>query len=165
VLLIDEIDKAEPSLPNSLLEVLGNGGFEVPFLGETIGKQKAIPPLVIITTNDERELPPAFVRRCLVLHLKVDDTAFEKWFLDRANVHCLANQCSETIKKLALQQLKADREAAEKLGQIKPGLAEYLDLLKALDEMTNPHLQGDERDGHQTTLLGHIQDFVLKKAL
>ncbi len=169
VLLIDEIDKAEPSLPNSLLEVLGNGGFNVPLLGSTIGKQTDKPPLVIITTNDERELPPAFVRRCLVLHLNVGDTDKEgvtdvdAWFLKRAAVHCTESQCSQAVKEDALKQLKDDRDTAEKHGQIKPGLAEYLDLLKALDEMTK-QLQGDDRETCQKELLSKIQNFVLKKA-
>lgn len=49
VLLIDEIDKADPDLPNAFLEVLGNQGFSVPFLGERVVRG-ATPPLVIITT-------------------------------------------------------------------------------------------------------------------
>lgn len=165
VLLIDEIDKAEPSLPNSLLEVLGNGGFDVPLLGVTVGGTGAKPPLVVITTNDERELPPAFVRRCLVLTLKIDESRFEDWLLERANVHFDDRQCPPAIKKQAAQQLQTDRQDAEKQGLIKPGLAEYLDLLKALDEMTPPALQDQQREKHQADLLGEIQNFVLKKAL
>ncbi|QSB03107.1 AAA family ATPase [Methylomonas sp. EFPC1] len=171
VLLIDEIDKAEPSLPNALLEVLGNGGFDVPLLEETIGKKQQTadkqptPPLVIITSNDERELPAAFIRRCLVLHLAVDDKNLETWFLERAKVHFNDNQCSDAIKRLALQQLIADRQEAERHGTIKAGLAEYLDLLAALDEMTDSSLQGQERDAYQQCLLAEIQHFVLRKAL
>lgn len=97
VLLIDEIDKAEPSLPNALLEVLGNGGFEVPLMGESIGNTRQSPPLVIITSNDERELPAAFIRRCLVLHLQVDDDNFEDWLLARADVHFNDGQCSNRV--------------------------------------------------------------------
>ncbi len=165
VLLIDEIDKAEPSLPNSLLEVLGNGGFDVPLLGKTIGKKSDQAPLVIITTNDERELPPAFLRRCLVLHLKVAEDKLESWLLERADVHFSEEKCSHAIKLAAAQQLKQDRDEAEKQGMVKAGLAEYLDLLAALNEMTNVDLKGAARDQYQTALLGEIQDFVLKKAI
>ena len=57
VLLIDEIDKADADLPNGLLETLGNGGFSVPWLSQPVTSQKDIPtPLVVITTNEEREL-------------------------------------------------------------------------------------------------------------
>lgn len=166
VLLIDEIDKAEPSLPNSLLEVLGNGGFEIPMLGETIGKStEQSPPLVIITTNDERELPPAFVRRCLVLTLKVDDENFEGWLLERAAVHISDKQCSLAVKREAVKQLRQDRTDAEKQGTVKAGLAEYIDLLRALHEMTDEGLQGKARTDYQKALLNEIRDFVLRKAI
>lgn len=165
VLLIDEIDKAEPSLPNSLLEVLGNSGFDVPLLGETIGGQADKPaPLVIITTNDERELPAAFVRRCLVLHLTVDESNLESWLMERAAVHMSDEQCSPVIKQLAAQQLKSDREQAEKQGLAKAGLAEYIDLLTALNEMTPTDVKGEKRDIYQRELLDEVQEFVLKKA-
>lgn len=68
VVLLDEIDKADPDLPNNLLVPLGSLCFTVE---ETNTKVKCeVPPLVIITTNDERELPPAFLRRCVELDLK-----------------------------------------------------------------------------------------------
>jgi len=163
VLLIDEIDKADPSLPNSLLEVLGNGGFHLPLLEKTIQTEEQQPaPLVIITTNDERELPPAFVRRCLVLNLEIDKD-IETWLLKRANIHFSEQQCNENIKREAAIQLIKDREDAEKQGLIKAGLAEYLDLLQALDEMTDNTLQGQQREAYQKALLKEIQDFVLKK--
>ncbi len=67
VLLIDEIDKADSSVPNGLLEALGQGEFTTPW-GDTIAAAKgAVSPLVVITTNEERSLPDAFIRRCLVL--------------------------------------------------------------------------------------------------
>ena len=166
VLLIDEIDKAEPSLPNSLLEVLGNGGFEVPMLGETVGSEpQQQPPLVIITTNDERELPPAFLRRCLVLSLKVEENRFEDWLIERADVHVSNAQCSQAIKRYAAQELKKDRDEAEKHGMVKAGLAEYLDLLTALHEMTDVGLQNEARTAYQQSLLDDIRDFVLRKAI
>ncbi|MGD0961921.1 MAG: MoxR family ATPase [Methylomonas sp.] len=165
VLLIDEIDKAEPSLPNSLLEVLGNRGFEVPLLEDSVGYAGHTAPLVIITTNDERELPPAFMRRCLVLHLTVADNDYENWLLERANVHYNDSACGKEIKRLAAQQLIQDREAAAKQGLIKPGLAEYLDLFQALNEMTPANIIGDARMERQEQLLEKIAAFVLKKAV
>jgi MoxR-like ATPase len=89
VLLIDEIDKADADLPNSLLETLGNRSFHIPWLGEAVGQQADdVPPLVIITTNEERELPSAFIRRCLVLNLELSDhsdTAFQEWLYTIGN--------------------------------------------------------------------------------
>lgn len=169
VLLIDEIDKADPSLPNSLLEVLGNGGFEIPEIGKVIGKngkikdKKIQQPLVIITTNDERELPPAFVRRCLVLRLKIDEDNIEEWLIERANVHISDDDCDYAVKVEAAKQLKKDRNAAKKQGQNKAGLSEYLDLLSALKEMT-VELTGEERKEAQLKLLKKIKHFALSKA-
>lgn len=74
VVLIDEIDKADPDLPNNLLEVLGGLRFEVADTGLRVGCESGI-PLIVITSNDERDLPPAFVRRCISLSLKQPDLA------------------------------------------------------------------------------------------
>ncbi len=63
VLLIDEVDKADLEFPNDLLRELDEMAFHIPETGETIeAKQR---PVVIITSNNEKELPPAFLRRCV----------------------------------------------------------------------------------------------------
>lgn len=72
VVLIDEIDKADPDLPNNLLEVLGGLRFSVADTGLKVQCRAGI-PLIVITSNDERDLPPAFVRRCIALPLKQPD--------------------------------------------------------------------------------------------
>jgi MoxR-like ATPase len=73
VLLIDEIDKADIDFPNDLLLELDEKRFEVPEVktGGTAMKIQAIhPPLVFITSNDEKDLPDAFLRRCLFHYVK-----------------------------------------------------------------------------------------------
>ena len=165
VLLIDEIDKADPSLPNSLLEVLGNGGFDVPQV-VLEGEQQSVGqdgqgPLVIITTNDERELPPAFVRRCLVLHLKVDEENLENWLMERVRTHVKEAECSDKVLREAARQLKKDREKANAQGMIKAGLSEYIDLIKALVQLTG---EGEDREQLQCDLLKEIAEFSLRKA-
>src|SRR4030095_7052907 len=72
VLLIDEIDKADSAIPNALLDALGERSFEVPECG-SVTRAEGAEPLVIITTNEERSLPDAFLRRCFVLHLELPD--------------------------------------------------------------------------------------------
>ena len=68
VLLIDEIDKADIEFPNDLLQELDRMEFFVYELGETIkAKQR---PVVIITSNNEKELPDAFLRRCLFHYIR-----------------------------------------------------------------------------------------------
>ncbi len=74
VVLIDEIDKADPDLPNNLLEVLGGLRFAVADTGHRVTCRSGI-PLIVITSNDERDLPPAFVRRCISLNLKQPNLA------------------------------------------------------------------------------------------
>jgi MoxR-like ATPase len=69
VVLIDEIDKADVDVPNALLVPLGSFRFRVePTRLEVQGAPETA-PLIVLTTNGERELPPAFLRRCIVLEL------------------------------------------------------------------------------------------------
>src|SRR5262245_42457591 len=67
VVLLDEIDKADPDVPNNLLVPLGSLTFFVEETGKHVHANEA--PLVFLTTNDERDLPPAFVRRCVELKI------------------------------------------------------------------------------------------------
>jgi len=69
VVLIDEIDKADPDVPNDLLVPLGSLRFDVPELDQRVQSTVEKHPLIVITTNEERELPPAFMRRCVGLNL------------------------------------------------------------------------------------------------
>lgn len=69
VVLIDEIDKADPDTPNDLLVPLGSMRFAVDGRSDPIVVDPAYAPLVIITTNDERDMPAAFLRRCVELTL------------------------------------------------------------------------------------------------
>jgi MoxR-like ATPase len=159
VALIDEIDKADLDLPNALLECLGNGEFHLPHRAEPVacspGSQL---PLVIITTNRERQLPPAFVRRCLVLELALPEERLELigWLTERGTAHfgdrCPAEvrgQVASTISDLRSEGTGGDVPA--------PGLAEYLDLLRALAS----HAPGDA--ARQREILESIGDFVYEK--
>jgi MoxR-like ATPase len=132
VVLIDEIDKAEPEVPNGLLEVLGNGRFSVPHRTEPIGSNDGPAPLVIITTNAERELPDAFVRRCLVWELELpEDNKLEAFLVERGEVH-FRKVCSVEILGEIARRLVKERGEARKYGRRLPGQAEYLDLVRAV---------------------------------
>lgn len=133
VVLIDEIDKADADLPNGLLETLGNGAFTIPHLDKPIGIAEGTPaPLVVITTNEERELPRAFLRRCMVLHMELpkEDADLTDWLVERGGIH--SPGLSKTIREKAATQLIIDRKAALNIGHSPPGQAEYLDILRAL---------------------------------
>lgn len=127
VVLIDEIDKADSDVPNGLLEALGAGQFTPPGCPAVCAQEPG--PLVIITTNEERMLPDAFVRRCLVLHLKMpQDEKLVAFLVSRGRAHFpMADEV--TFLKPAAEQLIADRRAAV---SPKPGVAEYLDLLRCV---------------------------------
>lgn len=163
VVLIDEIDKADPSVPNGLLESLGNEGFTTPQLGTSVRlPDGAKPPLLIITTNEERELPAAFLRRCLVFQMKfpdVNQSAAVAEFLihDRARVFWKASEVSDAVCHKAIEQLLQDRAAAHDQGLPVPGAAEFLDLLRVL--VTFPG------EASQLAALAEIHRFVFRKNL
>ncbi|MGE3691343.1 MAG: AAA family ATPase, partial [Novosphingobium sp.] len=71
VLLIDEIDKADIEFPNDLLQELDRMQFDVYETGERIAAKER--PLVIITSNNEKELPDAFLRRCFFHYIEFPD--------------------------------------------------------------------------------------------
>ena len=150
VVLIDEIDKAESDVPNGLLEALGSGRFT------PLGQSKPVevrgePPLVVITTNEERVLPNAFLRRCLVLELKLprEDLGLIEHLIERAAVHFPARaKDSEALFRKAAELLVRDRQTARERNLTPlPGQAEYLDLLRAVF-----HLERDSGAPPEETL-------------
>lgn len=128
VVLLDEIDKAEPDVPNDLLEALELGRFKIEDLdGERIVQGRSEKLLVIITTNRERELPAAFVRRCVVLDLDRPETEWEDWLVTIGNQRYGVTRRA-FHREIAQRVMKLRRNAAES-GQRKPSTAEYLDAL------------------------------------
>src|SRR3954467_1522952 len=71
VLLIDEIDKADMEFPNDLLHELDRMSFTVDETGETVAAKQR--PIVVITSNNEKELPDAFLRRCVFHYIAFPD--------------------------------------------------------------------------------------------
>lgn len=156
VVLIDESDKADPSVPNGLLDALGHGGFDVRGLRRVrVGEHKQR-PLIVITTNEERALPDAFLRRCLVLHLALPDDRepLVARLVELGLVHF--DGAPPALLREAAQLLVQDREAAQERRLSPPGLAEYLDLVRAVVEL------GDTTEA-QTALLQKVREFALRK--
>lgn len=161
VVLVDEIDKADPSVPNGLLESLGNEGFQTALLGKEISlPDGARPPLVIVTTNEERELPAAFLRRCLVLQLRFpsDPVEAERFLIARARVFWNEKQVPQTVCKRVVECLLHDRQEAGRGGLAIPGASEFLDLIRILADQ--PYA-GDEAG--QLRALEKIRAFALEK--
>ncbi len=157
VVLIDEIDKAEAELPNGLLEIMGNGAFSVPHINQRVGLNSTL-PLVVITTNEERELPAAFVRRCMVLRLGLPEQAqaLTTWLVQRGRCHFSEQQVSVGVLTKAAELLTEDREKAGQLGLNRPGQAEYIDLIRALVEL-------EKTEKAQLQLLDKISCFAFEK--
>ena len=123
VLLIDEIDKADIEFPNDLLLELDRMEFHVYETGETI--RAAQRPIVIITSNNEKELPDAFLRRCFFHYIAFPD---EETMRAIVQVHF-----PDLKSRLLSEALKTFFEIREVPGlKKKPSTSELLDWLKLL---------------------------------
>jgi MoxR-like ATPase len=123
VLLIDEIDKADIEFPNDLLLELDRMEFHVYETGETIKAAKR--PVVIITSNNEKELPDAFLRRCFFHYIKFPDTETMEKIVD---VHFPGIK-----KRMVEESLRIFFEVRDVPGlKKKPSTSELLDWLKLL---------------------------------
>jgi MoxR-like ATPase len=129
VVLIDEIDKADPDVPNDLLVPLGSYQFRTPG-GMVKARHK---PLVIITTNRERDLPPAFKRRCIELPLEAPDVAR---LVEIAKLHFGA--VDERIYRAFAERTYAAGQDMAK-GERPPSTAEFLDAIHAWRGLRQGH--------------------------
>ena len=123
VLLIDEIDKADIEFPNDLLQELDRMEFFVYETGETIKAETR--PLVIITSNNEKELPDAFLRRCFFHYIAFPD---HETMTEIVKVHF-----PDLKPRLVKEALSVFYEVREVPGlKKKPSTSELLDWLKLL---------------------------------
>jgi MoxR-like ATPase len=123
VLLIDEIDKADIEFPNDLLQELDRMSFDVYETGETIVARER--PIVVITSNNEKELPDAFLRRCFFHYIR---------FPDRETMEAIVEVHFPGIeKRLVARALEMFYEVREVPGlKKKPSTSELIDWLKLL---------------------------------
>lgn len=141
-LLVDELDKASYDLPNDLLHAFEEGVFRVPELQRvkqaTIHTQDGRParasfgelrchhhPVVVITSNDEREFPPAFLRRCVELRLALPTAAQIKsiasqWFGDSAGLEAVLSRVGAAPTDRLLQALYLSQQHEVPLEVIEP---------------------------------------------
>ncbi|WP_293881473.1 MoxR family ATPase [Sphingomonas sp.] len=123
VLLIDEIDKADIEFPNDLLQELDRMSFDVYETHETIAAKER--PIVVITSNNEKELPDAFLRRCFFHYIK---------FPDRETMQSIVDVHFPGIQKILVSRaMDIFYEIREVPGlKKKPSTSELLDWLKLL---------------------------------
>jgi MoxR-like ATPase len=123
VLLIDEIDKADLEFPNDLLHELDRMEFHVYETGETVRAVQR--PIVVITSNNEKELPDAFLRRCFFHYIRFPDRETMQRIVD---VHFPGTQ-----KLLVSRAMDVFYEVRDVPGlKKKPSTSELLDWLKLL---------------------------------
>ena len=146
VLLIDEIDKADLEFPNDLLWELDRMEFYIPETDETIKAEN--PPIVIITSNAEKELPDAFLRRCAFHFIEFPD---EKLMRDIILAHYPGIETS--LIEQVLDAFFYVREYFEL--KKNPGTSELLDWISALK------LSGIETDRLRQEL--PLLSFLIKK--
>ena len=162
VLLIDEIDKADIEFPNDLLQELDRMEFFVYETGETIKAE--VRPIVIITSNNEKELPDAFLRRCFFHYIRFPE---KETMQDIVNVH---------FPGIKQELVKSAMEVFFNLREVpgikkKPSTSELLDWLKLLmaEDINPEELKG--KDGAQAipplygALLKNEQDVHLFERL
>ncbi len=123
VLLIDEIDKADIEFPNDLLQELDRMAFDVYETGEHIAAAER--PIVVITSNNEKELPDAFLRRCFFHYIK---------FPDRDTMQAIVDVHFPGIQKMLVSRaMDIFYEVREVPGlKKKPSTSELIDWLKLL---------------------------------
>ncbi|MFN3994000.1 MAG: AAA family ATPase [Tabrizicola flagellatus] len=139
VLLIDEIDKADIEFPNDLLQELDRMEFHVYETGETI-RAKAR-PVVIITSNNEKELPDAFLRRCFFHYIRFPDP---ETLAAIVRVHF--PDIKDRLLTAALTQFYEIREVPGL--KKKPSTSEVLDWLRLLlaEDLAPEDLRGDAKN-------------------
>src|SRR4249919_302360 len=123
VLLIDEIDKADIEFPNDLLQELDRMEFFVYETGDTV--KAAVRPVVLITSNNEKELPDAFLRRCFFHYIK---------FPDPETMQAIVDVHFPNLKgRLVSEALKVFYDVRDVPGiKKKPSTSELLDWIKLL---------------------------------
>lgn len=131
VVLIDEIDKAPRDFPNDLLDVLDTLSFEVPEL-DYVGERriKTTPdkrPIVILTSNSEKDLPAPFLRRCIFFHIEFPDTGMLEKILGGKLSRFNADQITAVVNHFMRIREKCKRK--------QPSTAELLYWTVALEKL------------------------------
>ena len=151
ILLIDEIDKADIEFPNDLLQELDRMEFYVYETNKTIAAK--VRPIIIITSNNEKELPDAFLRRCFFHYIKFPEEETMNAIVD---VHF-----PDIKKKLVAEALKVFYDMRKVPGlKKKPSTSELLDWLKLL--MIEDIDEATLREKDPTKLIPPLHGALLK---
>lgn len=146
VVLIDEIDKADIDFPNDLLDVLDNFEFQVGDLpsseeeasqerngfGKVIKSDEESIPIVVITSNQEKRLPEAFLRRCLYIHLRFPDDSKQLEDIVRKNTRKNPEELNQELLETVVDSFKKIRAGTAGSVEKLPSTSELIDWVKIL---------------------------------
>lgn len=127
ILLIDEIDKADIDFPNDLLRELDEQSFTITETGNFITAKQ--PLIVIITSNSEKELPDAFLRRCIFYYLKFPN---ESDLIKIVNAHFPEQLSTELVNSAVTRFIKLREAGASRRDSKKASTSELLDWIRWL---------------------------------
>lgn len=130
VVLIDEIDKAPRDLPNDVLNEIESMAFTVPELDKTFQADQRYRPILVLTSNSEKNLPDAFLRRCIFYHIAFPDAERLKAIVQRRLK--LTSNFTPQMLDHAIQHFQEIRELGLKK---KPATAELLGWVQVLTHM------------------------------
>lgn len=155
ILLIDEIDKADIDFPNDLLIELDEKRFTIKETGEEIVAKNS--PVIFITSNQEKELPAAFLRRCLFLYIKFPQGADLEKIVSAHFADIAEQPYFKTFLGKALTKFQSLRQNIEKdvatSKQIATGelldWIKYFVLSKNVEELEQVDFQGNNFEGFQ----------------
>jgi len=162
VVLIDEIDKAPRDVPNDMLDEIDKMAFSIKEIGNRkLTADKSNRPVVVITSNSEKDLPEAFLRRCIYYHIPFPENPehLRKIVLSRLSGRLAETSNLHHDAQVMLQYLRSDDLSFVS----KPGVSELLDWLNELTrerhhlamrlrEHPNAHIAA------KTTLMKHAED-------
>ncbi len=147
LLLIDEVDKSDPEFEAFLLEFLADFSVTIPELG-TLHAQ--VPPIVVLTSNDQRDLSDALKRRCLYLYIDYPEPK-----LEAAIVAAQVPEAGESLRREAMAFIKRVRGLDLRKP---PGISETLDWVRSLQALGLDSLDGPELRYTLAALLKHRSD-------
>ncbi len=157
VVLIDEIDKAPRDFPNDLLQELDKHEFPHPFSAapeHAVRADRDQLPLVVVTSNNERRLPDAFLRRCIVHHIELTPGLMQRAVAAHGREF---NDLSQAVRNAAMARFRALRRVA-RLSR-KPGIAELLAWLVTLQRAT-PGIDAGELEQKPLAQLPHLHCLI-----
>ncbi|HEY7439523.1 MAG TPA: MoxR family ATPase [Acidimicrobiia bacterium] len=149
VLLIDEVDRVEVETEALLLEVLSDFQVSIPELGTIVGKQR---PIVVLTSNNTRELSEALKRRCLYLHVDYPDLEREKDI-----VRVRVPEIDETLAEQIAQVVRSIRQLDIKKA---PSISETIDWARTLLYLGHKHVDPQVIDETLHVLLKYQADIT-----